>query len=137
MFRYRLTVRPFEGTLCAMPDVQLTPSQTKVYARAADEHSSSTDTLNFLGIHRKYNTESLQTVVCISHPDRVHAPHHTHVSSMRREALLRHAPTTHISRVPAVRPPLEMHAGIWGSARVPRILAPASELPLVTAVQRE
>ena len=35
MFRYRLTVRPFEGTLCAMPDVQLTPSQTKVYARAA------------------------------------------------------------------------------------------------------
>ena len=44
MFRYRLTVRPFEGTLCAMPDVQLTPSQTKVYARAADEHSSSTPT---------------------------------------------------------------------------------------------
>ena len=65
MFRYRLTVRPFEGTLCAMPDVQLTPSQTKVYARAADEHSSSTDTLNFLGtlytesIHRKFANRCL------------------------------------------------------------------------------
>ena len=62
MFRYRLTVRPFEGTLCAMPDVQLTPSQTKVYARAAvvskitPQHSHRDSTaLNFLGIHRKSN----------------------------------------------------------------------------------
>ena len=94
MFRYRLTVRPFEGTLCAMPDVQLTPSQTKVYARAADEHSSSTDTLNFLGIHRKYTPKVCKPLFVFR--TQIESTHHTtHTCRVCGEKLSSDTPRQH------------------------------------------